>query len=409
MRKVFHIDSAKIVLTADGVGLENEQKNLALKPAADKQSSMVFLKTHKSGSTTLIAPFQKYAYMNNLLVMVPNQGLTMLDWPLEFSPNIVNIPAKENEKFDMLLNHVIFNKSSIAPLMKPNTKYFTVLREPLAHLKSSFKYFGIDIHHVLGIGKAGFEKFLSDPYRYDIMPPWIQVVVPLADNRVNSLTQNLQSADLGLMRRDFFNNTKVDQFIAKTMSDFDLILILERIHESLILFRRMMGWEMKDVMFIAKNGNPSEFTIPDLSEDAKTRGRWWCSVDQALYLAANQKLSKLADKEKDLHLEINVFKKVQKSITEFCHRFATNHSKGISDTLTIPQSAWNSEFRVDHTYCVLLLLDERDMTLLFKCKQAPDHPECRSDVQRVHSLTAMLEGDQLYRFLAFTTRPPVNH
>ena len=373
---------------------------------------MLFLKTHKSGSTTLIAPFQKYAYLHSLSVMVPNIDFAMFNWPMEFSPNKDNIPAVQNQSFDMMVNHVIFNKSSIAPLMKPDTKYFTVMREPLAHLKSSFQYFGIDVNHTLGTGKAGLEKFLSDPNKYDVMPAWIKSVLPHSRNRVNSLTQNVQSADLGLMHRDFYNQTKVNQFIAKTMRDFHLILILERIHESLVLFRRIMNWEMKDIVFITKNHRPQGFLISDLSEDTRERGRSWCSVDQALYTAASQRLNQLISEENGIDQEVKVFKKVQKSITEFCIKFGSNYTAtDVTDTLSIPQSAWNKSFTVDHEFCVLLLLDERDMTLLFKCQQVPHHRECTSasNKQRINDLTDMINGRQPFRYLLFPMiKPPVS-
>lgn len=370
---------------------------------AKKHKSMVFLKTHKSGSTTLIAPFQKFAYLNNLLVMVPNVDTAMFNWPLEFKPNRDNVPNPPNKTFDMLVNHIIFNKTSIAPLMKPDTKYFTVLRDPLAHLKSSFGYFGLNVDGHLGEGKAGFEKFLESPAKHDHMPDWIKPVLPFANNRINSLTRNVQSADLGLMYKDFFNKTRVDDFIAKTLYDFDLILILERIHESLVVFRRLMGWDMADIVFMAKNWRPAGFTVRDMSPEAQKRGRAWCDIDARLYTAANQKLTRMASQEEGLQEEITVFKQVQQTVTQFCW----NPERTINSTIIIPQSTWNRQFVVDNKYCVLLLLDERDLTLIFKCQQKPEHRECpQPSHRRLDAHQNMLEGKEKFHFIPFATQQP---
>ena len=83
LRKVFNfVPTTKLSVVLDNSGV----KTTTTKPNTDyiKHNSMLFLKTHKSGSTTLIAPFQKYAYLHSLSVMVPNIDFAMFNWPMEF-------------------------------------------------------------------------------------------------------------------------------------------------------------------------------------------------------------------------------------------------------------------------------------------------------------------------------------
>ena len=332
-------------------------------------------------------------------MMVPNIEYNMFDWPLEFRPNEANIRAENGEKFDMLVNHIIFNKTSIAPLMKPDAQYVTIVREPLAHLRSSFQYFDLNNDERLGKGVEAMNHYLSNPSKYDKSPDWLESVIPLADNRVNSLTRNLQSADLGLSYWDFEKKRVVQKFIDETIANFHFIMILERLEESLILLRRLMCWRMQDVMFIRKNVNPDQlFEMRELSEQTKARAYKWNNADLLLYKAANKRFDELMSAESQIKEEVAAFKSIRRRMTKQCLRvFRFKEKAGI---LTIPAGKWNEEFKVDNKFCVLLLLDERDLTHVFKCKQFPFHKDCRGvPGARVNNTISMIEGKVPYEHI----------
>lgn len=375
-------------------------------PQCLPQMSLMFLKTHKSGSTTLIATFQKYAYLNKLLMMVPRTNNNMYNWPMEFRPNKDNMKSPTHTKFDMLVNHIIFNKTSINKLMKAQTKFVTILREPLFHLRSAFDYFNLNKNHRLGKGKAAMELFLSDPDEYDKLPFWMDNIVYFANNRINSMTRNLQSADLGLSYWDFDNEDIVQSFVKAVLDEFHFILILERLEESLVLFRRVMCWEMKDIMFIKKNVNPKhEYRVEDLSLQSRINAYKWNNVDLMLYREATSKLDQLLSEEPDIYDEIEVYRKLRHSITKYCVEGILY--KHVKDPLVIPAGRWNTEIIVDSTYCALLLLDERDMTHVFKCLQYPWHTDCQGKSgARFQQIQDMIEGAQDFEEIPMSTRKP---
>lgn len=394
LRKVLAFNSSKTTTT-----LHNNVKDMERPVHCKEQQHVVFLKIHKSGSTTLIGTFQKFAYTKKLQMMVPSTNNNMFDWPLEFQPNKDNVENPNNEKFDMLVNHIVFNKTSISSLMKPDTKYVTILREPLPHLRSSFQYFELNLKkRIADTGPEAIERFLMNPWKFDFIPDWLENIIPYAANRINSVTRNLQSADLGLSYWKFDDQSAVDKFVDKTMSDFDFIMVLERLDESLAVLRRIMCWEMKDVMYIPKNINPKRsFEVTQLTEQAIHNVYKWNNVDTKLYDRANRQLDVHLGRYPDIKDEVAQYKKFHLTIAEFClHQHTRNRS------ITIPGSRWNSPFVVDNEYCVLLQMDERDLTHAFKCKQYPKHKGCfGKDGERVRKVYSMIEGAIEYQYMDF--------
>lgn len=369
-----------------------------------EKTSVVFIKTHKSGSTTLIATLQKYAYLHNLSMMVPAVGFNAFNWPIKFKPDQDNLRSPNGEQFDMMVNHIIFNKSSISTVMKPDAQYVTIVRNPIAHLRSAFQYFDLNRDNRFGKGVEAITHYLLDPPKYDSMPSWMAPVLPLADNRINSMTRNLQSADLGLSYWNFDNADKVQIFLEYTMETFHFIVVLERLEESLVLLRRHMCWKLQDIMFISKNVNPLRlFEMKDLSESSRRSALRWNNVDLLLFNAANRRLDILKKSLIGVEREVAAYKSIQLDITRHCWQMMQRRER--ESSMTVPAGEWNEEFTVDKKFCTLLLLDERDVTHVFKCKQYPSHKDCQEKSGlRVSRTLSMLEGDEPFKFIAVTPR-----
>ena len=338
-------------------------------------------------------------------MMVPNVENNMFNWPMEFRPNIDNVKNVQDERFDMLVNHIIFNKTSIAPLMSPEAQYVTILRDPLAHLSSSFRYFDVNANGRLGLGVEGFKRFLTDPAKYDATPYWMKNVLPLSRNRINSLTRNLQAADLGLSYWDFDKPRIVEEFMNRTMKTLQFVVILERIDESLVLLRRHMCWRMQDIIFISKNVNPTRLLkMNDYPGWARINAYKWNNVDLLLYQAANRRLDDLRSSANGLDDEVAAYRTIQRQVTKYCNGLLREPGQHKS-TLTIKAGRWNERFLVDSKFCVLLLLDERDLTHVFKCKQHPEHKDCQEKSgYRAKMMLSMIEGEIEYRQILMTPR-----
>ena len=129
---------------------------------------IVFLKTHKTGGTTVTNIVQRWADLRGLNVMIPKLDFVSLGYDQDF-------PGKKNAQYyafhsiDVICNHAILNKTIMDQFMrKPSIYqttqarsvssadefsvgskqqkyakpfYFTVLRNPVAQTISSFNWF----------------------------------------------------------------------------------------------------------------------------------------------------------------------------------------------------------------------------------------------------------------------------
>ena len=121
--------------------------------------NIFFLKTSKTGSTTLMSLFQRYGlrYKMKFLLGENNGGMARNDRPINLEddcwigmthnsiPNPYPLLGKnsKNEEnkanFNISTNHVHYNKTAINRLMTSNHFKITILRKPETQFVSSFK------------------------------------------------------------------------------------------------------------------------------------------------------------------------------------------------------------------------------------------------------------------------------
>jgi len=362
------------------------------KPRCKSQQSFVFIKTHKSGSTTMIAPLQKYAYLHNLTTVVPSGDNNIhLAWPFKFIPNQSNMISPDGHRFQVLVNHIVYNKRSMQLLMDQSTEYITIVREPIPHLISSYQYFSVNKNNsFLRLGKSEFEKFLLNPVKNDPKPYWMRNFV---NPEIKSLTRNLQSADLGMDYVNFDNTSAIEYFIREIEKDFSFILVLEKLAESLVLLKRKFCWSMQDIVHVNKNIQKTQWnwSYKNISQQLLKSVYRWNNVDSLLYRMAVEKLNKLRDAQQGLDDEIQIFNDINTRISQYCGgNISKWKSKETPQPLTIQRSLYNEQFQVDKQFCSLLLLGEEEMTLLLKCKQYPSCHQCVRDKSRVDALKDIL-------------------
>ncbi|XP_033119549.1 galactosylceramide sulfotransferase-like [Anneissia japonica] len=179
-------------------------------------------------------------------------------------------------KFDMLVNHVRFNKPEMQKVMKPGAKYITILRDPRTQLESVFGYFLL--FKSMNLREAdGFAKFVSNPYYY---------YNKCSSSYANYL-RNPNLYDLGLQPNQQKNKTLVNLFIQRISRDFDLVLINEYYNESLLLLKKILCLSFEDILYIPK-GIRSDKRRYTISNNARESINRWCWADALLYAHFNK-------------------------------------------------------------------------------------------------------------------------
>ena len=227
----------------------------------EERKNFVYIKTHKTGSETVSAVFRRFGYARNLSFVLPIRDKLLLGWPWPLEPWMYR-PSKTSG-FNILCEHVVFHEDIIPAMMPSDTVYTTTLREPFGHLRSAFNFFGL--HKLMGDNVTDkMSTLLQSPQKWDDAykrwflakrspPP--DVCVPYNV----SVVKNAQASDLGFpvgfpptpkYRDQTDNETFIQGWIDSIDRRFELVMITEYLFESLVLWRRLMCWTMKDIGFL---------------------------------------------------------------------------------------------------------------------------------------------------------------
>ncbi|XP_006814245.1 galactosylceramide sulfotransferase-like [Saccoglossus kowalevskii] len=201
-------------------------------PKCQAKNKLVYIKTHKTGSTTLASILERFGYTGNLTMAVPeirhgfprtNLFNRSMVWKID------NISS-----FDMLTNHARYNRPELDALI-PNATYITILRHPLAQFESMFGFFnwGRHIHT-----KDPIATFVNDP-------KYINATI------YGRATHNSQLFDLGLSLKQTLDEDTVNKKIQSLNKEMDLVLITEYFDESLLILRDLLCWSVDDILYIS--------------------------------------------------------------------------------------------------------------------------------------------------------------
>nr|XP_039266590.1 galactosylceramide sulfotransferase-like [Styela clava] len=245
---------------------EEAQTEAIVKNDCVPSRSLVYVKTHKTGSSTLRAILarhkRRYELSNQTQVMTfpaPFFG----GYPGRFLQNLTVIPSSNLSKIDVppdyLLGHFRFDEEEVRSLMNPNAKYITILRNPLKAFESSFHYY-YGKHTEKSVKNLQAVTCHPEPYlqvakKYEVSYP---DYLAMAENSLHESiawyfrSRNYQSFDLGL---DPTINGKdyVLSMAKKLDAVFDLVLITDHLLESLILMKEVLCMSWEDIVPPTRN------------------------------------------------------------------------------------------------------------------------------------------------------------
>jgi len=260
--------------TSDKSNNNNQNSDNKCKP----QEFVVFLKTHKTGSSTITNILNRYADNNNKTVLVPKDVRNYsFDWPNKFRLSSAAHILFERPNF--LANHARYSRKSLSCLFPhDSTFYISVLRHPVSQWESAFQY--MSLAYILDIADK------PDPLSFFLQhPPSNGNILEIArKNPSLYLIRNALFYDLGLDYQYFENTTFIRRAIQTLNTDFNLVLIMEHFDESLTLLRRRLCWSIDDVVYFKMNErlNKHKRRVP-LTPSQIQKIKVWNKADVALY------------------------------------------------------------------------------------------------------------------------------
>ncbi|XP_051814318.1 galactose-3-O-sulfotransferase 2 [Acanthochromis polyacanthus] len=275
------------------------------------QSHIVFLKTHKTASSTILNILYRYGESRNLTFALPQNKHSQLFYPFFFASHFVEgVSTRSVREFHIMCNHMRFRKSEVTKVMPEDTFYFSILRHPVAMMESIFIYFkSIPAFHTT----HSLDEFLDNSWR----------------NYNSSVLNNHYAHNILAFDFGFDNNVaagaedleeRATMAIAAIEQDFHLILISEYFDESMILLKHVLCWSLEDVASFRLNSR-SEKTRHMLLPNTAEKIKRWNALDWRIYLHFNttfwHKVGSVVGPEK-LNKEISQLKELQAKLANIC-------------------------------------------------------------------------------------------
>ncbi|XP_058270539.1 galactose-3-O-sulfotransferase 2 isoform X2 [Hemibagrus wyckioides] len=234
---------------------------------------VVFLKTHKTASSTILNILYRYGDTHNLTFALPVNMHSQLYYPNFFMSHFVEgMKSHRVTNFHIMCNHMRFRGPEVRKVMPLDTFYFSILRNPVSMMESLFTYYkSIPAFHnfktlqdfLLDNGHSYSNTALSNHYALNIL------TFDFGFN--NSAPQSEEELD-----------KRAVAIISAVEREFHLILISEYFDESMVLLRHALCWTLEDVMSFRLNSR-SDKSRKSLSAEMIEKVKKWSSLDWRLY------------------------------------------------------------------------------------------------------------------------------
>ena len=235
-----------------------------------ERRNIFFLKIAKSGSTTVQQLLLRFGMVRDL-----SFALFVNKWTYPsptFSEFLLPAPNRStgfNGQYNIICEHTMYNESELEQWMPTDTFYLANIRHPLTHVKSVINYNKLYTKLNISSSDHFLAELLSDPRRHD---------------KVNT-TRNISARFFGLNRR-VSDKASGDALIQHIDRKFGMVLIIERIDESLVLLKRRLCWSTKDILYlplrVVKYKGKAKETEQD-QEELIAKHRKWSNIDYDMY------------------------------------------------------------------------------------------------------------------------------
>ncbi|CAG5103608.1 Oidioi.mRNA.OKI2018_I69.chr1.g849.t1.cds [Oikopleura dioica] len=190
------------------------------KPVED----IIFVKTHKTGSSTLQNIIRRFGMKNNLPIAMPVSDGNRFEYPYFFKTTFIkNFRLGRNRG----LLRIIYER-------RENSFY-----------SSPERFWNADEPY----GNKGNDVFARNHMAFDLGMPW------LSENNEENILQALEQT-------------------------FDLVLLTDYFKESMVLLKKELCWEWEDVLFFVTNERSEK---QKLSPELESKMRSWNHLDNAIY------------------------------------------------------------------------------------------------------------------------------
>jgi len=206
-------------------------------------TNVVFLKTHKTGSSTMSNIMLRFADTHNLTVGLPLKNHWELGgYPAYIDRRLIDPPLP---KYNIIGHHFRFNIENLQDIVPEDARFITIIRAPKDNVESVFGFFVDQSPFVnwmqsdeTGTTSKRLETFYDNP-----------------DSFFNKNTDWFFRAKNHMFFDSGYdvsnpNDEYIDSRIEEMDHIFSLVLITDYFDESLIMMKNRLCWSWEDIVYI---------------------------------------------------------------------------------------------------------------------------------------------------------------
>ena len=314
-----------------------QTKKYTEKNCSGPVTKIVFIKSHKTGSSTLASIFQRFGYRHKLLFALPKSSHIFSELR-PFSRNFVRQKPKclANHSYDILTNHAVYSRREMDAVV-PNAKYISIARDPVYQFESAFGYFEWAKDMGLSNHSNPLESFMEKPSYYCTTKNYQRKMA----------SKNGQLYDFGIVHKNVSEGSLRSK-IDRLGKEIDLVLLTEYLDESLILLKQLLCWEYDDIIYLSK-GVRSKSHRYNMSDEIKQKIRRWNAGDVLLYNHFNRTFwQKVSEYGSSFESDVAEFRRLKQIATDKCVDSNEHDTKDKrEDKLVLSKSQKGDDYCID--------------------------------------------------------------
>ena len=279
-------------------------------------------------------------------------------------------------KYDIYCEHSVYDEHTLMKVLHHDTVNVAIIREPLSHLRSVFQY--ADLGQFLQLSES------SDPVADFLQKP--EYYVARYRGHVREYTQDWMTHEFGYEES---HHTDLDKFFKYINSKF-LVLVLERLAESLVLLKNTLCWSFKDVLYFRMRKAVQMQQDPPNDTLIRQQHQAWSPIDYKLYAYFHTTLEhRLLEAGSRFFTEVALLEKHVQKTTMFCDEICQRLGKivhsnftdkdsmlsVIDDYVTFESSDFEDSYDVSGLDCLMMKFDPNVYRAAQKLRTFPS--QCR--------------------------------
>ena len=260
---------------------------------------MVFLKTHKTASSTLQNILFRFGDKYGLNFALPLQKINA-NYPKPIKREFFKPLKNGGGEFDIMCHHAVANRNMRQ--LVPGAKLITIVRSIPSLYESTFDYFGtiVDAYK----RASNLETFYAAPNSF----------YRKSSDKTHHFAHNHLTFDLGYENDNDYRGYG-DRIADEILATSDLVLISDYFFESMILLKHELCWEWADVVYLVTNQREDPVQLsPELSSQIKK----WNSLDAQIFDAANATFWRKYNQLSNVEEMRDEFTELLESVKDYC-------------------------------------------------------------------------------------------